>query len=184
MPFENIEVAASNPLIKALSENSTSGSFAMLLPQGQDPSGDGVFDIGEGGMYAPQHAFIVPYVFGPPESNFSMRVYGWRVLGNDPLSQVWVPLLLIELACTSCVSTVSLTSYAGRGMRLLPDGTNFCDTLVVVNGTAGPEDGEVMSQPGTDLIGWALIELRGCQKIQFDFDQTDPVEMNALWARG
>ena len=185
MPHETISVSGSYPLNKALAlGNSTAGTFYPLLPSRSMPSGDGVYDAGLAGMYSPRQVLLLPYADGSVGSSFSLRLYGWRNVGPDPNTWVWVPMLLVELSCTTCIAAGPVPPFGTLSVASILDSERFCDTLAVVNGSVGPGEAELVQQPGTDLIGFAVVYLRGCQRFQFDFQQTDPVGMNCLWARG
>ena len=184
MPHETFSVSGSYPLHKALALNSTAGTFQPMMPSGSMPSGDGIYDAGLAGMYSAKQIVLLPYADGGAGSSFSLRLYGWRAVGADPNTWVWVPMLLVELSCTTCSAPGPIPPYGTLSVDLILDSERFCDTLGVVNGSVGPGEGEVVSQPGTDLIGFAVVYLRGCQRFQFDFQQTDRVGMNCLWARG
>ena len=180
----------SEPLSQALrlgdSQNTAWTSYDM---QALKPSGDGVWSAGEGGVDAPQRLFLLPYCEGLAGSNFSMRVYGWRGVempNGGPNQNVWIPFLLAELACVACnrfgPPLPGVLPPVGNG-RFIQADEAMCDTITLTQGALGLT-GEICSTgPGTDLIAFAIVELRGVKAFSFDFQQTDPVPMNCLWAR-
>ncbi len=181
----------SEPLMQALqfgdSQNTAWTSYDMT---GSVPTGDGVWPAGHGGQLAPQRLFILPYCEGQAGSNFSVRVYGWRGIeqpDGGANRNVWIPFLLAELACVSCnrfgpanTGPTPPQPYAGRFIQA---DEALCDTITLTQGSVGPTGEVVSTGPGSDLIAFAIVELRGARFFQFDFQQTDPVPMNALWAR-
>lgn len=181
----------SEPLMQALlngdSQNAAWTSFDMTPVK---PSGDGVWSAGDsGGIHAPQRLFLLPYCEGLAGSNFSVRIYGWNGVENPdggPNRNVWIPYLLAELACVACnrfgppLAGPIPQVYAGRFIQ--PDEA-ACDTITLTQGGLGLTGEIVSTGPGTDLIAFAIVELRGCKLFQFDFQQTDPVPMNCLWRR-
>ncbi len=175
------------PLAKALVTNSTATTFASLDLIGAPPSGESVYPMGNGGMIAPNRLFLLPYCDGPAGSTFSMRVYGWRALTNpeaSPVKGVSIPYLLAELLCVSCGRAAPSEGLSGQSPRFLQASERMCDTITLTQGATGPWYTEINSTgPGTDLIAFALVDVVGSRYIQFDFQQTDPVGMNCLWAR-
>lgn len=187
-------VDRSDPLRRALgtsrADNSANLTFANPQTQVADP-GDplkvdgsyvaGVFGDGNvGGQYQRSLCKVLP--LGDQQGrSFSLRLYGWTlVMHGVKVYQAWVPQLLCELACTT-------GQAKGTPDAVVRESDFFCDTLAVTQGSLG-NFGELFSPatgvvaPTTDLIGYAIIALRGCQYIQFDFQQTDAVTMNALWS--
>lgn len=185
MAMPVIFVTPSHRLAQALTQgNSQAGAFATMLVQEAEPSPtagpivDGVYDIGQAGMEASERVFVMPYAQGGERLNFSMRIWAWRHATN-PLTQtgktdVWIPYLLAEFACTT-------GNVPGLADHVLNGNEYLADTIVLANGSLGAR-GEI-SVPLTDTAAYAIVEVRGAKKISFDFQQTDPVGMNAFWAR-
>jgi hypothetical protein len=176
----------SEPLTQALQlGDSQASAFSPFLLSAFSPLGDGVWPAGHQGAFAPQRIFLLPYCLGAAGSRFSVRLYGWRsVDNNNPAgltganSWVFVPYLLAELACIAC-ARVGPSGTA----RIVKSNEAMCDTITLTHGAVG-QTGEIVSNgAGTNLVAFANVELRGCRYFQFDFQQTDPVPMNCLWAR-
>ncbi len=189
----------SEPLNQAFQLMDDFGLFMSIdmLPTNPSQAGaldqvDGVWRAGHDGAFAAQRLFLLPYCNGQPGTNFSMRIYGWRGIDNNAkMGQtgtsylVWVPYLLAEFACISCNRFgPPSTNPPGGVQRLIPPSYAMCDTITLTQGALGLT-GEIDSTgPGTDLIAFAILELRGSRYFQFDFNATDPnVLMNCLWAR-
>jgi hypothetical protein len=171
-------LAMSTPLTKALGSAyasdradvafSQSPDFADLEPRGTEPSDDGCFAAGLGATQAPQQLLVLPYSQGQAE--YGMRLWGWWSVGDPAAANavLWVPLLLAEFLCTSGAS-------AGLGRRLVRDGELFAGALTLAAGGVGQYGSVNTGLP----VSFAVVDLRGCRKFQFDF--TAPG--NALWAK-
>jgi hypothetical protein len=170
--------AMSTPLTKALGSAhasdrpdvaySQSPDFASLAPRGTEPLDDGCFAAGLGATQAPQQALVIPFSQGQGE--YGLRLWGWWSVGDpaDANSVLWVPLLLAEFRCTSGAAE-------GLGRRLVRDGQLFAGQVVLAAGGVGQYGSVNSGLP----VSFAVVDLRGCRKFQFDF--TAPG--NALWAK-
>lgn len=194
MAAEQIIVCPSHGLSKALTQgNSQAPAFASLTLTQAAPSADGVYPFGKGGAFAPTRLFLMPYCEGVAGQQFSLRLYGWRPLDQPsgmPQTAVWIPYFLAELACTACNQPGPTPggpppwdNLTGALNPLILPGETFCDTITLTQGNLGPSGAIYSTGPGTDLIAFALVEMLGCKMFQFDFQQTDTVNMNCLWAR-
>lgn len=135
--------------------------------------------IGKGGDHSPNRIFLQPYCEGPEGSLFWMRLYGLRPLGlSQNQDLVWVSTLLIQLACVAG----NLPGPTVASGTALIQTENTCDSLTVVTGWVGMTGEVVSAGPGSQFGAFALVELRGCKKVVFEFEQFDNVGMNALWA--
>ena len=118
---------------------------------------------------------LLPYATAGDNDTFSMRLIGWRVLGSLPTTLLWVPIVLLEIACTAS-ATVGIAS------RLVVATERFVDTITLVTGN---EDVSVdIVSPTSDEIAHAVADLKGSQKIEFTFDSTaaGTTAMNCLFA--
>lgn len=182
-------VARSNYLTKALSlGNSQNPSFFPPITRTIVPSDDGVFNVAKGCHYVPDRIIVFPFAeAGQQGANFSLRVYGWFELfagQNQPggPTRVYIPSLLAELSCTTSNINGPMSASAPALPSQLTDDEYLCDTIVLTQGQLG-QNGLINSTgPGTDLVAYAKIDLAGARLIQFDFQQTDPVNGNCLWA--
>ncbi len=137
------------------------------------------WNAGEGGDHSFNRILVQPYCEGPAGSQFWVRVYGWRPVGGSVetrQTRVWLPTLLVQLFCIA--GDLSGSSVAS-GYALLQT-ENLCDTISLVSGWPGATGEIVSSGPG--FAAFAEIELRGAKKFSFEFEQSDNVGMNALWA--
>lgn len=144
---------------------SQSPDFAGIGPSGVEPTGDGCFGAGQGGIKAPAQLMIVPYSRGYGE--YLMRLWGWYTVGEERDTErvLWLPLLLAEFSCVS-------GGQGGLQNRVVGPGEMFCGDLKLDAGSLG-QDGRIFDGP----VSWAKVDLQGCRKFQFDF--TAPG--NALW---
>lgn len=187
MLIETISANLHQALVNGDSIAASFASFDMLAttptaigdPVGPGGATDGVFNAGHEGIFAQNRLFLLPYALGAAGSGFSLRVYGWRPISHpDGLStqRVWIPYFLVELACTTCARP-----GPGPAPRKILNTERMCDTITLTRGNLGPT-GYINSNAGTNLIAYAILEISGCKKFQFDFQQTAPVGMNALWS--
>ena len=183
MATDSVSVVPSHVLRRALAGMSFNGSWSAFQPTVAEPSGDGLLPaLGVDGANVAARLFVAPFGTGPSGMSFSVRLVGWRLSGTSP-AIVWIgPFLLAEFLCVTGDLTGPPTNFAQA--PLLTDTEWLCDQMALTAGSVGPEYGEVVSPgPGSSLAAFALIELRGCQRFQFDFAQVDAVGMNAFWAR-
>ncbi len=160
---------------KALATNSTQTSFASKIPTITEPTNDGVHDLAKNGGVAPNGIVIVPYGLGADDNAFAMRIIGWRKIGNDPLTWLWIPVVIAELTCTMS----SVTGIAGRQVL---NTEFFCDTLALVTGN---DDVSIdIVSPTGNVVAHAVVDAKGFQKIEFSFDMTtgNPTSANCLFA--
>lgn len=179
------------PLNKALVNGNSFNT--LFVPPGADatsPDPNRTFDgfiifSGVQGQVSPGRVFLLPYC-DAPNSNFSIRLYGWRRCGNpDPSPQtlVWFPTFLAEFLCTSCAIAGPTDNQPGISMRVLKDTEYLCDTITLTQGSLGNKGLITSTGPGTNLVAFSLLDGCGATLLSFDFQQTDPVGMNCFWAR-
>jgi hypothetical protein len=162
---------------KAKATNATDTSFPSKVPTATEPTNDGVHDLlnGVANGSVPNAAVLVPYGTGDADDVFAMRVIGWRRVGFDPLTDLWVPVVLAELTCTMSATT----GVAGTPVVATEF---FVDTLALVTGN---DDISIdIVSPTGDEIAHAVVDLKGFQKVEITFDMTtnDPTGANCLVA--
>jgi len=167
--------------------NSQNTAFVPLAPSNLSPdpnrSKDGfVIFSGTEGQVSPGRLILIPYAEGQG-AMFSMRLYAWRRLGTDSRLWVWVPMLLAEFACITSNQAGPTDAQPGSSTRLIKDTEFLCDTISLTQGSLGNCGLVTSTGPGTNLIAFAIVDGCGATLISFDFQQTDPVGMNCLWAR-
>lgn len=172
---------------KARSVNATNTSFPSKIPTKTQPSGDAgtatgasVIDLMDplvvSGL-SQNSVMVVPYGTGDDDDEFAMRVIGWRRLGSDPETDLWVPYKLCELTCTMSTAV----GVAGTGVVAAE---RFCDTLSVVTNMGNANVDVVVFSPQDNTVAHAVIDLKGAQMLEITFDMTtgDPTDANCLLA--
>jgi len=158
------------PFRKARSVSQTSSSFVSKIPTITEPTGDAasatgasIIDLGSQGSETQNAVLLVPYGAGNDNTTFSLRVIGWRKLGTTQTA-LWIPVNLIELACT-------LSAVTGiAGMDLI-NTDRFADTITVTTGStlSGEAAAENVVSPANDTIAHALVDFKGFTKIEVSF---------------
>ncbi len=174
-PMQTLRPLNHDPMLDVNPASPTQG----LLTEGFN----GVWSAGYGGLECAYRLFVQPYANGDAGSLFWMRLWGWRPIGNDPSTFVWVNHLLVELACKTGEIPGPSNDSDLKTNRTLLKTERLCDTIGLVRGSVGT--GEIVSDGG-NYPAHALIDLRGCRRFQFEFQQNDDpavITMNALWAR-
>lgn len=167
------------PFRKALATNSTDTSFPSRVPRlGIPLDGGGVVDLSNGadaGGANENLIVAVPYAVAGNDDTFSMRVIGWRGVGNGA-SQMGIPVILAEFACTCCAA-VGVTGGAILATE------RFCDTITLVTGN-DDVTAEIIS-PGGDVIAHVMFDVKGFTSVEFTFDSTavGATSMNVLIAQ-
>lgn len=166
----------SMPFRNARSTNATDTAFPSRVPTGTEPTGDGVIDLvhGEQGCVR-NRALIVAYGTDAADETFAMRVIGWRRLGNDPETLLWVPVTLTEITCTLGAST----GVAGREVVATEF---FADTMAFVAGKGAEGENLRLLSPADDTIAHVEVALQGFAKLEITFDMVLGASGNALVA--
>jgi hypothetical protein len=181
---------------KARVVNQTSASYVSKVPTNTEPAADngtsatGSAAINNGGgdsTRTGQNSLVVlPYGIGADDVTFNMQVIGWRVIGSQPISLLWVPSVLIDVACTAGTST------GVAGMQVL-NTERFADTITVTTQpyTIGSDGNAHITNMGTPIvnspanngIAFVVVPLYGFQKFEFSFNlNSSATSCNALYA--
>lgn len=168
---------------KARSVNQTSATFVSKLPTATEPVGDAgtatgasVIELGQGGATSPNVLIICPYAIGSNNNTFSVRVIGWRSIGeNAPTTMLWIPVVLVELACTISGTAIGIAAKVILATEM------FADTIAL---TYGNDDISVdIVSPAADIIAHALVDMKGSQKLELSFTTgSSATSCNALVA--
>lgn len=173
----------SEPFKKARLTNQTSNGYVSKVPTATEPTGDAntatgsaVIDLTrpEGGVV--QNSILaVFYGVGSNDNTFSCRVIGWRKVGTDPNSLVWVPVVLVEYAVTLSSTPVGILS------RDISSTEIFADTISLTTGNDDVST-DVVSPTG-NVIAHAVFDAKGFTKLEFSFTTGgSATSCNALWA--
>lgn len=166
---------------KALANgNSQANAFREFAITNTKPSGDGIYTAGDGGEVSHKAIAITPYC-NSADASFKVRVFGWFMLQRAPATgaalDTWYPILLQEFACMSGRIDGGVRQPPHVEVGHIVAGEFLCGDFTPVYADCS----EVLSR-GV-MIGVATVKLRGCRLFEFDFEQTDPVAMNAIWHR-
>lgn len=150
--------------------DATDTAFPSRVPTATEPTGDGVVGLPVEGQAVPSYAVLLPFGTDAADEIFAMRVTGW-----SRVSGLWVPVTLAELTCT-LGTTTGVASYTPANTRY------FADTLAIVTGTAG--QGVAITSPADNSIAHAIVDLKGCEKVEVTFDLDTAAGANCLvrWA--
>ena len=169
---------------KARGVNATDTSFPSKIPTTTEPvtpatetaTSASVIELATGGALAQNSVLLVPYATGGDGDTFSIRVIGWRKLPRmTEASHLWVPVKLLELACT-------LSTVVGVAGAPIVAAERFADTLALV-GTSGNDDVSMdLVSPADNTIAHCLLDVKGFQKLEVTFDSTaaGTTDMNCL----
>ena len=155
---------------KARSVNQNSNGYVSKIPTGTEPTGDAatatgasVIELGRmAGSPAQNGLIICPYGIGSDNNTFSLKVIGWRCVGENNLStMLWIPVPLVVLACTLSGSAIGIVGKTILATEL------FADTISL---TKGNDDVSVdIVSPADDTIAHAVVDLKGFQKVEISF---------------
>lgn len=170
---------------KARTVNQTSNGFVSKVPINAEPVGDAgtatgsaIIELAKDAAVAQNGIVLLPYATGGEDVTFSVRIIGWRRIGRIVASQVWIPINLIELSCTCGAS-------AGVANGLVLTTEFFADTITVTTGStlSGEAAAENIVSPANDTIAHALVDLKGCEKLELSFTTGgSATDCNALLA--
>lgn len=153
---------------KARSVNQTSNGYVSKIPTATEPSGDAGTATGSSvielapppGGIARGGLVIVPYGAGADNATFSFRVIGWRFVGVDPQTRLWIPATLVEV-------TATLSTVVGVAGYQVIDTERFADTLILVVGSASVNN--VIISPADNTIAHVMVSTSSFQKIELSF---------------
>lgn len=167
---------------KARSVNQTSTSFVSKVPVNAQPAADSgsatasaAIDLANNGIITQNSVLICPYALASNNDTFSVRVIGWRRIGTEPTSWLWVPVLLAEIACT-CGTSVGVA-----GMQVL-NTEAFADTITL---TAGNDNVSIDRNSLADnLIAHVVVDMKGSKMLELSFstESSSATSCNALIA--
>jgi hypothetical protein len=189
-----IETLSTN-LTPALATNYSTSSYPAIVstlttPEPNYASPNGVVDLSFNnniqGNFSQNSVVVVPFGVGSNTNTFNVRVVGWKRVPSPNVSgpgspnfDLWVPLDLVEMICTIA------TAQPGVAGTLVPATNFFCTTIVVVTGSTlvGEAPSENIVSPGNGQIAHFLVQLKGCQKLQFFFTTGgSATSCNCLWS--
>ncbi len=161
------------PLRRALTANSAATSFTAKIPVAVKPSGSGVFDLFDRDLglavetYMPRGIQIIPFGTDANDETFDLRVWGWSKVH---LTDLWIPQMLLDLSVT--LGNIAATAIGADHF--------LADTIVVNEGSAETTSTDLLST-ADDTPASVILNLRGCQLIEFDFDLTGAAACNCYF---
>jgi hypothetical protein len=188
-----IETTA-QPFRKLRTTNSTDASYPTRTPTNTAPSGIGdaaaqttsaVIDLTAAQPKdgpSQNTVLLVPFGVGSDTNTFKMRVIGWRVAyeraaEENPLTALWVPVILGEFTCT-------LSTPTGATGTIISTSNRFCDTITIVGTSANDDVSVDIVSPANDTIAHVALTLKGSQKLEVTFDlNSSATSANTLFAR-
>lgn len=103
---------------------------------------------------------LLPFGVGANNVTFSLRVIGWEFtidsIGSSLTVPVWVPVPLIEVACTVSSTPVGVAS----GYLTATDA--FADTIAITGATGNQGVNCDVNSPANDTIASVYVDLKGC----------------------
>ncbi len=129
-----------------------------------------------------QYLRIMPTCEGPAWTWFWLRLWGWQKINEA--NPIWVPTLIVQLACYSGSITGVPAAKPDRGdisTYAVTDREKFCYGIWPITGSLGYGGGV---WGGRASAAFAKVDVAGSKKVQFDFEQRafDHIGMNAYWA--
>ncbi len=156
--------AICNEWRKARSTNATDSAFPSRVPTTTEPVGEGVIDLRQ---QTPVNLALLFYGTGADNATFDARVIGWQKVGG-----LWVPVTLLQAACT-------LSAAVGVALAEVTNSERFADTITLSLIASSGVDAWAKS-PTNDTIGMALADVVGMAKAEVIFDLGTATGANAL----
>lgn len=174
----------SNPWRKLRSVNQTSNGYVSKVPTATDPfiaagvTGDAGTATGASvkrmaepvlGGPAQNGVRLCFYGIGSNNNTFSCRIITWSPLQTDGLSvvapdtQIWIPVVLVEVQVTLSSTPVGLTGKAILGTEL------FADTITITGTTANAGVNVNVVSPANDTIARMYLDLEGAMAWEASF---------------
>lgn len=159
---------------KLLTANSTStgftASYIAPVAAASVPT-TGVIDVYQDKATVSDNMQIMLFGAGADNTTFDVRVIGWA-LTTDGVTYVPTPISLL--------STCTLSATVGATGLALVATDRLVDTITLGTGFNAGVSADVSSPTG-DLPASVLLDIRGFDKIQFDFDMTGATSGNILY---
>lgn len=184
MSAEVAMMTRAGPWRKLRSVNETSNGYVSKIPRATSPftaaglngdagtaTGASVIQLTNGviGGQAQSGAEFLFYGVGANNTTFSARIIGWSALTTSGLSpvnpetQVWIPVVLVEVQCTLSSTPIGLAGRAIVATEL------FADTITLV-GTTGVAGLDMsITSPANDTIARVFVDLWGHTELEVQF---------------
>lgn len=175
----------STPWRKVRNTNETSNGYVSKIPRATDPwvsagvTGDADTATGASvinllnsqnkSMPIQNGISLLFYGIGSNNNTFSARVLGWSNVGTDRADvvtddmQIWIPVVLVEVAVTLSSTPVGLAGKAVLNTEL------FADTITITGTTANAGVNVNVVSPANDTIARMFLDCEGQQYIEVQF---------------
>jgi hypothetical protein len=165
-----------NGFARVRATNSTATSFTAPTATTTEPTADGVVSVPGrtgGRRVGPSNVLLMPFGTGSDNTTFDVRVIGWRLAGGS----LWVPKIL-------CQFTATLSAFVGvSGSDQVSNSERVADTVSdPVTGTGVVGTTCQPGSPANDTPADYLVDARGVQKLEVQFDLTGATAANCLYA--
>lgn len=190
MPASNVRIQTQAAMLRrARDVNETSNGYRTLATTITEPvtvmpqtaTSQVVFDLTErkGPGMIPNGIILHPFGVGNDDTTFSLRVMGWKPTLVDVagvyFQKCWVPVELIEVACTCSTATGAATGYVLNTER-------FADTIALTGSTANAGVNCDIVSPANNTIGSLYVDLKGATMFEVIFTTGgSATSANALW---
>ena len=154
---------------KWLSTNDSSTSFASRIPTGTRPTAN---IVEPQGSIASNLIQIVFFGAGSDDQTFDARLIGWNSTNTGSSTSLWVPTPLAGFSCT-------LSTAVGIASRDAVATDRFADTIS--GATYNPSGGVEIVSPTGDIIAHVVVDIKGSEIVQLDFDMTGATNGNAFY---
>lgn len=192
---ETALMTRAGPWRKGRKTNATNATFPSRIPLAVDPfitagaSGDADTATGASVIRLTNELFggqsqsgveLLFYGVGADNTTFSARVIGWSPMVSDrlvevtPETQIWIPVVLAELACTLSAVPIGLANKAIVATEL------FVDTITLVGTTAVAGIDCNITSPANDTIARVYLDMWGHTELEVTFDMTGATSGNCL----
>lgn len=152
---------------KLLSTNDSSTSFASRIITATKPSTN---IIEREGVITENLIELVFFGAGSDDQTFDARLIGWNRTNGS--AAVWIPTPIAQLSCTLCTAV----GVAG-GDVVASD--RFVDTIT--GASWNPSGGVEIVSPTGNIIAHVLVDMKGSELLQVDWDMTGATSGNCLY---
>jgi hypothetical protein len=146
--------------LKALATNATDSAFPARIPTATLPS-TAIANQGDSLTF-------LPYGVASNDHTFDLRVYGWSAVRAADKTELWIPTMICQLACTHTSTQLGITNGALIATEL------FCDAITLTNGSA------ILPSAPANQIASATVDVEGFDYFEFTFDIGSGTNANAL----
>lgn len=154
---------------KWLSANDASTSFASRIPTATKPTTNIVERVGS---ITENMIELVFFGAGSDDQTLDVRLIGWNRTNTSETTAIWVPTPIAQFSCTLS------TAVGVAGLDVVAT-DRFADTIT--GATWNPTSGVEIVSPTGNIIAHVLVDVKGSDILQLDFDSTGATNGNALY---